>query len=248
MRRRLWSLLVLLLLSLATQAAADDGDDERESKDRGDSKDHGKDGDRGEDRKGDDDRDDDREDREDDRDDDEGREDHKKERKHDKDEKRKAKGAPDRRGEERDGQSGDAIPQAPAQRPIPATQPRGTMPPPPADAGVAILSTVLPGRITFTFLVSTAGPLGQADLDVSLPEAAAWTVTGPGVQACDLVGAKLACSFRGLAEGDVQLVQATTALREAPAWELVAQAAITTPGDPVPGNDAASSAVGLLLA
>lgn len=242
MRRRLWSLLVLLLLALATQATADDGDDEREGD--GDPKDRERHRDR-EDRKDDEGGDDDGgDDEDDDRDqDDTVKEDDDTERGD-----RKVNRARDRgQGTEERDEAQDASSPAPMDAAADAKRP-GPVAPLPADAGVELLQTVFPGRIMFTFLVSAAGPLDQAQLSASLPEAAAWTVSGPGVSGCTLAGAELICTFRDLSSGDVQLVQATALLREAPAWELVAHATVAAVGDSVPGNDAASAAVGLLLA
>jgi hypothetical protein len=225
MPRRLLSLLALLLLVLAAQAVADRG---------------GHDGKRGWESRGADDREDDDEDERDegqgsDRDEDDGRDDD------------------GRDGDRRDGDGDedreDRKVRGEAKMPRWPGRGEATIPMPARDAAVQVLPTVLPGRIQFSFLVTAGAPHDASVLEADLP-AAAWTLSGPAAEACDLDGLRLRCAFAGMAAGEVQLVQVSAPVARAPPWEMVAQASVSTDGgaaDAVPGNDAAAGRIGVLL-
>lgn len=230
MPRSVLSLLAVLVLLLASQAAADgrgggrhDGPEGDEDDGRGRDRDgHGEDGGR--------DGSDGEEGEDDGEDGDEGRRD-----KDPKEERRERNEGRDPRPSPR-----EAKPQTNG---APAIQ-RALR----SDAGLAVLPTALPGRAQFSFVVSSVAAADGLALRATMPDTGSpWTLSGPSAAPCRLDGRALECAFEGLAPGDVRLVQATSAVARAPPWELVASGSVTTAGDATPGNDRARAGLGLLL-
>jgi hypothetical protein len=119
----------------------------------------------------------------------------------------------------------------------------------PRDARLQVLPMVLPGRVGFTFLVTTTAAFEGVTLAAELPDIdGAWTISGPGADGCDLAGDDLSCSFEGPAAGATQVVRLSAPARASP-WELVADATLSAGegGDAVPGNDQGSARIGLFL-
>lgn len=250
------SLLALLLLVLASQAAADhkgnedDGDDEAGGDDGTGSR-RDKDADDGRDRWDDEDDDDEDDGDERDHDGDDAGDDE------EEDERRDRKSGHGKgRDRERDrpspGDRDEADSDSPRTGPTAPIAPIGDGA---RDTGVEILPTALPGRVQFSFLITSADSTDAADgvtFEATLPDTGnSWSLAGPSVDGCRLEGPEertLDCSFHGLAPGDVRLVQATSPLGRAPPWELVAEGAVLAPGDEDAGNDRARAGLGLLLA
>lgn len=228
MRRAALLLLALLMLALLGGAVADGGRGKEGRAGKGDDREGDADGER----RGDDDERAPKGREARDEDDDEEGEDEER----DRDRPRKVKrGADDRAG--------------------PASEPSGTSTPAPSliltgDAALRQSTRVEPGRLSYVLAVGGLGltPAEGVRLTAELPDLGSpWVVNGAGAKDCRMEGQGLACDFGDLAVGDVRLLQVATAVTAAPAWEVESTASLDAGNDREPGNDEATSVVGVLL-
>jgi hypothetical protein len=99
-------------------------------------------------------------------------------------------------------------------------------------------------------LVGAIGPglVKEVHLGADLPDLGeGWTVQGAGSSSCHIVELRLDCAFGDLAPGELRLLQATSAVGFAPQWEVKTTAQLAAGNDGTPGNDAATTVVGILL-
>lgn len=121
------------------------------------------------------------------------------------------------------------------------------------DAAVRQSARTEPGRLTYLLLVGGLGPAVADDVSLraDLPDLGGeWTLAGAASKACRTAGIEglhLHCSFGDMAPGDLRLLEASSAVHLPPAWEVKTTTVLAAGNDGRPGNDSATSVVGILL-